>query len=134
MLDGTIRSSVEGLMASHGRSVATALTLAVLFSSGCSGVHERRHADRTIRAMYSLWDGMGPPKGDAAFLEARMCRHLTISTVDVAFTLGTAPGGATALHQRTAGALAYGEMREIRVTRRRELLILSRNAGARDCA
>jgi hypothetical protein len=71
----------------------------------------------------SLWDGMGPPSTDRRFDELGCRGTFTISNVDVSFAPGDSPACASPMHQRTMGTLGYGEIREIRVTQRPELLI-----------
>jgi len=113
-------------MASVKMSVAAAFTVATLLTSGCASSVRHTEGRRTI-ATYSLWDGMGPPSSDPQFPKLGCAGTLTISNVDVTFAAGTSPGCASSMHQRTVGTLLYSELREIRVTRRPELLIFSKD-------
>src|SRR6516225_2673872 len=113
-------------MACVRMSAVAALTVAAFLSIRCATFRGGHTAARTVIATYSLWDGMGAPKGDPQFPEFECRGTLTISTVDVTFRAGASPG--CAQHQRTVGTLPYCELREIRVTTRPELLIFSKNA------
>jgi hypothetical protein len=66
---------------------------------------------------------MGPPNTDPRFDELGCRGAFTISNVDVSFASGDSPACTSPMHQRTMGILGYGEIREIRVTQRPELLI-----------
>jgi hypothetical protein len=115
-------------MASVKMSAAAALTIATFLSSGCAPFSVRHTARRRTIATYSLWGGMGPPSTDPQFPKFECAGTLTISNVDVTFADGKSPGCASPKHQRTVGTLPYSELREIRVTRRPELLIFSKDA------
>ena len=109
-------------------SAAAALTIATFLSSGCAFFSGRSPERRRTIASYSLWDGMGPPNTDPQFPTFECVGTLTISNVDVTFAAGTSPGCVSPMHQRTVGTLPYRALREIRVTRRPELLIFSNDA------
>jgi|SRR5262245_9934041 len=94
-----------------------------LFSVDCARKPGSVSSRRTIISVSSLWDGMGPPNTDPRFDELACRGTFTISNVDVAFTPGDSPACSSPMHQRTIGVLSYGEIREIRVTPRPELLI-----------
>jgi hypothetical protein len=115
-------------MASVKMSAAAALSIATFLSWGCAPFSARHTARRTTIATYSLWDGMGPPSTDPQFPKFECAGTLTISTVDVTFAAGKSRGCASPMHQRTIRTLPYSKLREIRVTRRPELLIFSKNA------
>jgi hypothetical protein len=103
-------------------AAAAAVCSQVLFSTGCA--HKRGvPSSRKIISAYSLWDGMGPPNTDPQFARLGCRGILTISTVDVSFAPGDSVGCSSPMHQRTMGTLTYGEMREIRVTQRPEVLV-----------
>jgi hypothetical protein len=116
-------------MACVKTAAAAALTIAMFLSSGCSLSSGRHAASRRTIAAYSFWDGMGPPSTDPQFPKFACVGTFTISNLDVTFAPGTAAGCASPMHQRTVGTLAYSDLREIRVTRRPELLIFSKNAA-----
>src|SRR5689334_19463827 len=107
------RLSAEEPMASVKVSAAAALSIATLLGSGCAPFSRRDTARRRIIATYSLWDGMGPPSSDPQFSKWACVGTFTISNLDVTFAAGTSPGCATPMHQRTAGTLAYSDLREI---------------------
>jgi hypothetical protein len=102
------------------------VTTQMLFFTGCA--HRRAAAvpDRRIISTYSLWDGMGPPSTDRQFAALGCLGTLTISNLDVSFEPGKSLGCSSPIHQRTIGTLGYWEIREIRVTRRPEVLIFRR--------
>jgi hypothetical protein len=103
---------------------AAAVCLQMLFSTGCA--HRRGvPSSRKIISVSSLWDGMGPPSTDRQFAELGCLGTLTISNRDVGFAPGDSPGCSSPMHQRTMGTLSYGEIREIRVTQRPEVLIFT---------
>jgi len=93
----------------------------MVFFTGCA--NRGAAPGRKIISTYSLWDGMGPPNTDPQFAALGCLGRLTISNLDVNFEAGTSPGCSAPMHQRTMGTLEYREIREIRVTRRPEVLI-----------
>ena len=95
----------------------------VLLAVSCARKPSSVSSSRRIVSVSSLWDGMGPPNTDPRFDELGCRGTFTVSTVDVGFTPGDSPACASPMHQRTMGILGYGEIREIRVTQRPELLI-----------
>ena len=95
----------------------------LLFSTGCARRHGAPPPNRTIISTHSLWDGMGPPNTDRQFAALECLGTLTISNLDVSFAPGASPGCSSPMHQGTMGTLRYGEIREIRVTPRPEVLI-----------
>jgi len=101
----------------------SALVTLVLFCTGCATLFHRNANTRRIISTYSLWDGMGPPNTDRRFPELQCKGTLTITTLDVTFQPGASPACSTPMHQRTTGTLPYGELREIRLTKRPEVLI-----------
>jgi hypothetical protein len=117
--------SLEDPMASVKMVSAAVVTVAAMCNSGCAASSGHDTAGRKVVATYAFWDGMGPPRGDPQFATLECAGTLTISNVDVTFTPGTSPGCGTPMHQRTVGTLRYDDLREIRVTRRPELLIFS---------
>jgi hypothetical protein len=99
------------------------LATQMVFCTGCARRRAAPASDRTIISTYSLWDGIGPPNTDPQFAALGCLGTLTISNLDMNFEAGTSPGCSSPMHQRTMGTLAYSEIREIRVTRRPEVLI-----------
>jgi len=94
-----------------------------LFSVNCARKPRPVSSSRKIISVSSLWDGMGPPNTDPRFDELACRGTFTISNLDVGFAPGASPACASPMHQRTVGILSYGEIREIRVTQRPEVLI-----------
>jgi hypothetical protein len=103
--------------------VVAALGTHVLFFTGCANRRATAPPAHKIISTYSLWDGMGPPNTDPQFAALGCQGTLTISNLDVTFAPGKLPGCSSPMHQQTMGTLGYGEVREIRVTRRPEVLI-----------
>jgi hypothetical protein len=95
----------------------------VLVSVSCARKPSPVSSSRKIISVSSLWDGMGPPNTDPRFDELACRGTFTISNVDIGFAPGDSPACASPMHQRTVGILRYGEIREIRVTQRPEVLI-----------
>ena len=103
---------------------AVAVVIAqVLLSVSCARKPSSVSSSRRIVSVSSLWDGMGPPNTDPRFDELGCRGTFTISNVDVGFAPGDSPGCSSPMHQRTMGTLSYGQIREIRVTQRPEVLI-----------
>ena len=100
-----------------------ALGTQVLFLAACGHRRGAPAPARQIISTYSLWDGMGPPNTDPQFAALGCLGTLSISNLDVNFAPGKSPGCSSPMHQRTMGTLGYWEIREIRVTRRPEVLI-----------
>src|SRR3989442_10645791 len=99
--------------------------LGTLFVTGCAHRPAPSPPVRRITSTYSLWDGMGPPNTDRQFAALGCLGTLTISNLDMNFAPGTSPGCSSPMHQQTMGILGYGEVRDIRVTRRPEALIFN---------
>jgi hypothetical protein len=107
---------------------ASAIVLGVLFPA-CASVRHQQPIARTIIATFDAWDGMGPPQSDPNFARLGCAGLLTITNVDVTFEPGTSRACATPMHEATRGTLAYGDIREIRITKRPEVLIFRNGAN-----